>query len=91
MLLNDGKFEAIRYGLDELLKALTYYTAPSGKKIKLKKTIQDLGVLLSDDCTFKDLKDQINSIIEKARNMVSWILRPFKTRSPMPMLAKHSD
>ena len=24
MLLNDGKFEAIRYGLDELLKSLTH-------------------------------------------------------------------
>ena len=83
MLLNDGKFEAIRYGLNEILKAISQYTAPSGKVIEVKKTIKDLGVLLSDDCTFKD---HISSTIEKARNMVSWILRTFKTRNPTPML-----
>ena len=69
--------------MDELLKALTHYTAPSGKTNEVNKTIRDLGVLLSDDCSFKH---NINSTIEKARNMVLWIIHTFKTRSLMPML-----
>ena len=83
MLLNDGKFEAIRYGLNKIIKAITQYTTPAGETIEVKKTIKDLGVLLSEDCTFKD---HINHTIEKARNMVSWILRTFRTRKPTLML-----
>ena len=83
MLLNDTKFEAIRYGKLRHVKETTQYKTPSGETIKVKETIKDLGVLLSDDCSFKD---HINNTIEKAKNMVSWILRTFRSRLPTPML-----
>lgn len=83
MGLNDKKFEGLRYGPDDRIKAETAYTTPSGKTIPMKKTVKDLGVLLSDDCTFTE---HINSAIEKAKNMSSWILRTFRTRQSRPML-----
>ena len=83
MLLNDGKFEAMRYGLNNDIKSSTCYKTPSGQTITVKSTIKDLGVLLSDDCSFND---HINNITEKARDMVAWILRTFNTRQPEHML-----
>ena len=83
MSLNDKKFEGLRYGLDELLKLMTEYKNPSGKAIEIKKSLKDLGVIMSDDCRFAD---HINNVLEKARNMCSWILRTFRTREPEPML-----
>ena len=83
MSLNDKKFEGLRYGLNEQIKTETDYKTPSGKTITIKKTVKDLGVLLSDDCTFNE---HINSTVEKARNMMSWILRTFRTREAHLML-----
>ena len=83
MSLNDKKFEGVRYGPDENLKAETNYTTPSGKTIEIKKSVKDLGVIMSDDCKFED---HINTTIEKAKNMSSWILRTFRTREVKPML-----
>ena len=49
----------------------------------MKDTVKDLGVLMSDDCTFKA---NIDKVIEKAKNISSWVLRTFKTRQEKPML-----
>jgi len=38
---------------------------------------------MSDDCTFKA---NIDKVIEKAKNISSWVLRTFKTRQEKPML-----
>ena len=73
----------MRYGLNNDIKSSTCYKTPSGQTITVKSTIKDLGVLLSDDCSFND---HINNITEKARNMVAWILRTFNTRQPDHML-----
>ena len=60
MKLNDVKFELLRYGKNELIKDETHYTSPSGEIIQSKSVVKDLGVLMSNDCTFKE---QILSII----------------------------
>ena len=83
MGLNDKKFEGMRLGPDEKIKSETSYTSPSGKIIEMKDTVKDLGVLMSDDCTFKA---NIDKVIEKAKNISSWVLRTFKTRQEKPML-----
>ena len=83
MSLNDKKFEGQRLGPNNVIKDETSYTSPSGKLIEMKTTVKDLGVLMSDDCTFSA---HIASVIEKAKNMASWVLRTFRTRKAKPML-----
>ena len=83
MSLNDKKFEGSRLGPNDTIKNETSYTSPSGQIIEMKKTVKDLGVLMSDDCTFSA---HIASVIEKAKNMASWVLRTFRTREAKPML-----
>ena len=81
--LNDKKFEGMRLGSNEEIKSDTHYTTPSGNTIEIKKSIKDLGVWLSDDCTFND---HIQKTTVKAKDMISWILRSFKTRKQELML-----
>ena len=66
MKLNDDKFEALRYGQNKELKETTTYTTPSGKPIQVKSELKDLGVIMSDDC---DFSKQIDSVVEKGKNM----------------------
>ena len=80
---NDKKFEALRHGNDETLKMTTSYTAPDGTIISEKPHLRDLGVTMSADGTFKQ---HITNICQSARNMCSWILRTFESRSPDLML-----
>ena len=80
---NDKKFEVLRHGSDETLKQTTSYTAPDGTIIAEKQHLRDLGVTMSADGTFKQ---HINNICQSARNMCSWILRTFESRSPDLML-----
>ena len=88
MKLNDDKFEALRYGQNKELKETTTYTTPSGKPIQVKSELKDLGVIMSDDC---DFSKQIDSVVEKGKNMASWILRTFKTRARVPMLTLYKS
>ena len=83
MLLNDTKFELLRYGLSQLIKSSTQYTTPAGLQITPKDHTKDLGVTMSDDCSFSK---QIDKVITKAKSLISWILRSFKTRKTKPML-----
>ena len=80
---NNKKFEALRHGNDEALKLTTNYTAPDGTIITEKSSLRDLGVTMSADGTFKQ---HISNICQSARNMCSWILRTFESRSPELML-----
>ena len=80
---NDKKFEALRHGNDETLKMSTSYTAPDGTIIAEKSNLRDLGVTMSADGTFRQ---HINNICQSARNMCSWLLRTFESRSPDLML-----
>ena len=83
MSFNNKKFEALRNGPDETLKICTNYTAPDGTIITEKSDLRDLGVTMSADGTFKQ---HIHNMCQSARNMCSWILRTFQTRSPELML-----
>ena len=83
MSFNHKKFEALRYGKDSVLKLTTNYVSPAGTIIDDKDQVRDLGVTMSSDCTFKE---HINKMCLSARNMCSWILRTFKSRSPDLML-----
>ena len=80
---NNKKFEALRYGIDDIIKLTTSYTAPDGTLITEKDHLRDLGVTMSADASFKQ---HINNICQSANNMCSWILRTFQSRSPELML-----
>ena len=88
MKLNNTKFELLRYGSNTEIKNETHYTSPSGDKIEEKAFVKDLGVLMSNDCLFKD---QIESTIEKAKNLISWILRTFTSRSKHTMITLYKS
>ena len=83
MLLNDVKFELLRHGSLDYLKNETSYKTPTGKDITTKNSVKDLGVMMSDNCMFTE---QINNVIEKAKNLASWIFRAFSTRNFKAML-----
>jgi hypothetical protein len=83
MELNDIKFEALQYGKNEEIKSTSKYTTPTGKTIDTKEYVKDLGVYMSNDCLFKV---QIHAVIEKAKNIISWILRSFKSRTFTTMM-----
>ena len=83
MLFNNSKFELLRYGYDTTLKMTTNHTGPDGSIITDKEHIRDLGVTLSCDGSFKE---HITRTCQSARNMCSWILRTFRSRSPELML-----
>jgi len=74
MMLNGKKFEHIHYG--KQMKTNSYFTEHS-KIIEKKSDVKDLGVLLTDDTTFKQ---HINGMIKKATELVGWVLRTFKSR-----------
>lgn len=86
-LLNDLKFELLRYGTNEALKS-SDYTTPSGSIIEVKQDVKDLGVYMSSDCSFAK---QINTTIEKAKSQISWILRSFKTRDRTAMMTLYKS
>ena len=73
-----AKFELLRYGSNAQIKEETHYTSPSGNKIEAKNFVKDLGVLMSNDCFFKN---QIDIIIKKAKNLISWILQTFISKT----------
>ena len=83
MLFNNKKFEVLRYGRDDTLKLTTSYTAPDGTIISDKDHIRDLGITMSANGSFKQ---HISLMCQSARNMCSWILRTFQSRSPELML-----
>ena len=88
MQLNDIKFELLRYGDNDVIKTSTSYKTPSGELIAEKSEVKDLGVIMSNDCLFDK---QINSVIEKGKNTMSWILRTFMTRLITPMLTLYKS
>jgi len=83
MTFNDKKLELLRYGDNVSLKGQTNYHSPDGSEIPEKPYVKDLGVIMSNTGTFSE---HINTVCQKARVMCSWILRTFKTRSPVVMM-----
>ena len=75
---NDDKFESVSMGLPNA----RYYTTPTGKVIKRKEHVKDLGVYISSDCTFDY---HIAACAKSASQMSAWILRTFLSRDKRVM------
>ena len=88
MQFNAIKFELIRYRKNTKLKESTSYVAPNWDLLKEKEHVKDLGITMSNDCSFKV---HINNIIESAKCISSWILRTFRTREITPMLTLYKS
>ena len=71
MEFNSAKFECIRYGRNEELKAATHYLDDSGNPIRVVGNVKDLGVIMSDTGTFQN---HIYSITETAISCVDGYL-----------------
>ena len=83
MKLHDNKFELLRYGKDDIIKDLTHYFSPSGSLITNKEIVKDLGVLMSSNNSFSA---HIDNVIEKGKQLSSWIFRSFISRGQHEML-----
>ena len=75
---NDDKFEHVGFGTGNI----RIYTTPSGKIIKKKENVKDLGVYMSHDCSFKY---HINYLVKGAHQVSGWILRTFISREKFLM------
>ena len=86
MQLNETKFEVINYKLNKslLLRELPFsnedYSLTNGETIEPTQTVRDLGVLLSNDCSWTP---HIHQMLKTAKKMASWV---FSDRSPFLML-----
>ena len=80
---NDTKFELVQYGTNNDLKNSYQYETSEHSVIVPSGCVRDLGVLMSDDCTFDK---HIDMVIDGAKKRASWALRTFKCRSPTAML-----
>ena len=65
------------------VKSDTNYESSNNAVIQEYQFVKDLGVLMSNDCKFKQ---HIANVVVNARKMSSWILRTFRTRAVTPML-----
>ena len=83
MILNDTKFELLRYGENKFLKESTSYLGPSGKEIEEHEHVRDLGMVMSSDASFTA---HILQVAATARNYAGWVLRTFNTRERTPLL-----
>ena len=83
MNFNELKFQAIRYGQNsEMINSFRYKT-PTGQYIPDEKNVKDLGIIMSQNLTFKE---HIETIETKCRSLSAWILRTFATRDREPMM-----
>ena len=83
MEFNNTKFECLRYGCNNDLKACTSYKAKSGECITEVDNAKDLGVTLSSNGNFKE---HIKNVLSTATQLCGWVLRTFNTRKTLPMM-----
>lgn len=91
MELNESKFEVVNYTLNSSLlqrnlpftAMLMQYQLPSGSTIDPTNVVRDLGVFLSDDCSWTP---HINQMVKDGRKMASWVMSVFRDRSQFLML-----
>ena len=80
---NDLKFELMQYGDNESVKDSHQYLSSSSVPIESSSIVKDLGIKMSDDCSFKT---HIDSVVDDAKSRAGWVLRTFKDRRPLTML-----
>ena len=96
MVLHEDKFEVVHYELNKtlLLRQLPFnselrlYETPAGNTISPTDKVRDLGVMLSNNCSWTP---HITRITSEARRMAAWALRAFKDRSVDTMLTLYKS
>ena len=91
MLLHEQKFEYLNHstGQAKLLKELPFttqfyqYITPNGSIISPSNCVRDLGVLITPDISWTL---QIDSMIDSASKMISWIHSVFQSRDEETMM-----
>ena len=83
MDFNNGKFKVLHYMPNPTNQRSRHYLSPIGGHIESVDCVKDLGVVMSRTGKFKN---QLEKIVNKARQMMGWIFRTFRTRDPQPML-----
>ena len=70
MCLNSYKFKHLKYGKNSDLREISVYLTNESSVIENKNFVKNLGVLISQDCSFSE---QINKVVD----ISSWILQTF--------------
>ena len=91
MKLNEDKFEVMNFCLNstKLLRSMPFsieslqYVATNGQTIDNTEIVKDLGIYISNDCSWTH---HINTTASSARKMASWILGAFRDRSALTMM-----
>ena len=83
MLFNSDKFECIKYSVKNLPANDYSYSDDRGQSIECKSAVKDLGIIMSNDCSFKK---HIEKTAKKGSSQAGWVLRTFQTRNQTPML-----
>ena len=80
MVFNGNKFQVVRYGQNEDMKNDTlYFTDNTSDVIERFESLRDLGVILSEDATFKE---HIEKVVKTVRQKAGWVLCTFYCRKP---------
>ena len=82
MEFNEKKFEKMSHGKAGDIEEGMYRTG-SGKEIKSKKTVKDLGVWTEEDASFEE---HIEYLVQTSKVRTGMLLREFETREPELMI-----
>ena len=80
MHFNDSKFELVRYGTIHEIQNNSSYFSNTNTRIQSKVSTKDLGITMSASA---DFKEHIDNVIETVKDLISWILRTFKSRTKL--------
>ncbi len=83
MQFNAQKFQYVCYHTKESQLTNNSYLSPTNDVIDPTQTVRDLGITMSNSCTF-DV--HINRVIKSCSQLVGWILRTFSSRDKLPMM-----
>lgn len=91
MQLHEDKFEVVNYTLNTsniisqlpFTASLKQYDTTGGHTIEPTSVVRDLGVLLSDDCSWSP---HIHRMVTGAKQTASWVLSVFQNRSELLMV-----
>ena len=87
MKFNPDKFQHISYSLIKNSEPRIYKNS-SQTDIAPTNSVKDLGVTLSSDLSFQQ---HIQNTVGKCNNLISWILRTFRTRDSLPLLTLYKS
>ena len=85
MSFNSDKFELMRYRSKESRDSQlnSCYLDNNGQAIEEAQQVRDLGVIMTNDATFTS---HMHEKCKSVKALISWILRTFRSREPLPML-----